>query len=60
MVVGVEQVTLLAKLMVGDRLPWRLDEAGNPTWLSVTEVRGPAGYVVRYPDGRTEVLTDSE
>ena len=60
MVVGVEKVTLLATLAVGDRLPWKLNEVGEPTWLTVTEVREPGRCVVRYPDGRAEVLTDSE
>lgn len=51
---------LLAPLEVGDGIPWKLDATGEPQWLVVTEVLDNAAYVVRYPDGRLEVLEDSE
>jgi hypothetical protein len=52
--------SMLARLVVGDRLPWRLNGDGKPLWLTVTEVLGRASYLVRYPDGHTEMLIDSE
>jgi hypothetical protein len=51
---------LLAPLNAGDKLPWRLDRDGEPQWLTVVEVLSDTGYVVRYPDGSLETLTDSE
>jgi hypothetical protein len=42
---------LLAQLAVGERLPWRLDEAAERTWLTVVELVGQRSYVVRYPNG---------
>lgn len=51
---------LLAQLKVGDQIPWKLDSDGKPQWLTVTEVLGNGSYVVRYPDGSTETLVDSE
>ena len=51
---------LLAPLVVGDRLPWKLDRDGQPRWLIVVEVIDPTSYLVRYPDGKTEILVDSE
>jgi hypothetical protein len=51
---------LLAPLAVGDRLPWRLDREGRPLWLVVVEVIGATSYLVQYPDGKTEILVDSE
>jgi hypothetical protein len=51
---------LLAPLEVGDRLPWRLDSDGEPLWLTVIEVVSSTSYIVRYPDGTTELLVDSE
>ncbi len=51
---------LLSPLSVGDELPWRLDESGQPQWLKVLEVLSSTSYLVRYPDGTTEILTDSE
>lgn len=51
---------LLAPLHVGDRLPWKLDRHGEPLWLTVIEVASDTSYVVRYPDGTTELLVDSE
>ena len=52
--------SLLAKLEVGDRLPWKLGDDGEPLWLIVAEVLSPTSYLVRYPDGTTEILIDSE
>lgn len=52
--------SLLAPLNVGDRLPWKLDRRGEPQWLTVIEVVSDVSYVVRYPDGTTELLVDSE
>jgi hypothetical protein len=51
---------LLAPLAVGDRLPWKLDRDGEPQWLIVDEVMSPTSYLVRFPDGQTEILVDSE
>jgi hypothetical protein len=51
---------LLAPLLVGDRLPWKLDRHGEPLWLTVIEVASDTSYLVRYPDGTTELLVDSE
>jgi hypothetical protein len=50
---------LLAPLAVGDELPWKLAGDGQLQWLVVIDVIGSAGYVVRNPDGATEVLVDS-
>jgi hypothetical protein len=50
----------LAPLKVGDRLPWKLDRDGEPQWLTVIEVVSSVSYVVRYPDGTSEFLVDSE
>jgi hypothetical protein len=52
--------SLLAPLNVGDRLPWKLDRQGEPQWLTVIEVVSDVSYVIRYPDGTTELLVDSE
>jgi hypothetical protein len=52
--------SLLAPLNVGDRLPWKLDRHGEPQWLTVIEVVSDVSYVIRYPDGTTELLVDSE
>lgn len=51
---------LLAQLQVDDQIPWKLDRDGKPQWLTVTQVLGRGGYVVRYPDGRLETLVDTE
>ena len=51
---------LLAPLSEGDRIPWKLSLDGEPLWLTVTKVVGEGSYVVRYPDGRLETLTDSK
>jgi hypothetical protein len=51
---------LLVPLAVGDRLPWKLDRDGEPQWLVVAQVISPTSYLVRYPDGKTEILVDSE
>lgn len=52
--------SMLAPLAVGDRLPWKLSSDGEPLWLIVAEVIDPTSYLVRYPDGSTEILTDSD
>ena len=51
---------LLAPLAVGDELPWRLTPDGKPRWLIVTEVIDDSSYRLRYPDGTTRILVDSE
>lgn len=51
---------LLAPLQVGERLPWKLNADGEPQWLTVIEVVSSTSYLVEYPDGRTELLTDAE
>jgi hypothetical protein len=51
--------TLLEPLHVGDRLPWKLDPRGEPQWLTVVEVVNDVSYLVRYPDGKTQLLVDS-
>jgi len=51
---------LLAPLKIGDRLPWKLDSNGEPQWLTVIAVVSSTSYIVRYPDGTTETLVDSE
>ena len=51
---------LLAPLSVGDRLPWRLDENGEPQRLTVIEVVDSVTYVARSPDGTIGALVDSE
>ena len=51
---------LLAPLVVGDRLPWRLTRDGEAEWLIVVEVIDGSSYRVRYPDGTTGILVDSE
>jgi hypothetical protein len=51
---------LLAPLHVGDRLPWKLDRRGEPQWVTVIEVVSDVSYLVRYPDGVTQLLVDSE
>ena len=51
---------LLAPLVVGDRLPWRLTRDGDAEWLIVVEVIDDSSYRVRYPDGSTGILVDSE
>lgn len=53
-------VTLLAPLEVGDRLPWKLERDGEPQWLTVIDIASDTSYIVRYPDGATELLVDSE
>ncbi len=50
----------LAPLAVGDRLPWKLDREGRPRWLVVIDVISATSYLVQYPDGKTEILVDSE
>ena len=57
---GGSVTSLLAKLEVGDCLPWKLGDDGEPLWLIVAEVLSPTSYLVRYPDGTTEILIDSE
>ena len=52
--------TLLAPLHVGDRLPWELDRRGEPQWLTVVEVVNDVSYLVRHPDGKAQLLVDSE
>ncbi len=52
--------SVLARLDVGDRLPWKLGDDGEPLWLIVAEVLSPTSYLVRYPDGSTEILIDSQ
>jgi hypothetical protein len=51
--------SLLAPLAVGDRLPWKFDHEGEPQWLVVVDVLSSTSYLVRYPDGSTEILVDS-
>jgi hypothetical protein len=51
---------LLARLSVGDELPWRVTRSGEPQWLVVTEVVDASRYRVRYPDGTTAELVDSD
>jgi len=51
---------LLRSLKVGDQLPWKLDRNSEPQWLTVIEVLSDTSYLVRYPDGTVETLTDSE
>jgi hypothetical protein len=51
---------LLTPLAVDDRLPWKLDREGQPLWLVVVELLSPTSYLVQYPDGKTEILVDSE
>jgi hypothetical protein len=51
---------LLAPLVVGDKLPWRLDADGEPHWLTVIDVVSEVSYLVRYPDGTIQLLVDSE
>jgi len=55
-----ESAKLLAPLAVGDKLPWRLRRESEPEWLVVVEVIDGSRYRVRYPDGTTCVLVDSE
>ena len=55
-----EPERLLAPLSAGGRIPWKLSRYGEPLWLTVTEVLGEDRYIVRYPDGTSGVLTDSE
>ena len=50
----------LAQLEVGDRLPWKLNRDGELLWLIVAAVISSTSYLVRYPDGSTQVLTDSD
>jgi hypothetical protein len=45
---------------VGDRLPWKIDEDGEPQWVVIIGAITPRSYLVRYPDRRTEILVDSE
>jgi hypothetical protein len=52
--------SLLRTLSVGDEIPWRLDASGKPQWLVVSKVVEVGLYEVRYPDGKTELLRDSE
>jgi hypothetical protein len=52
--------TLLAPLEIGDQIPWKLDRNGDPQWLTVIEVVSDTSYVVRFPDGSVDTLTDSE
>ena len=52
--------SLLAALSVGNRLPWKLDHDSEPQWLVVVDVLSSTSYLVRYPDGTTETLVDSE
>jgi hypothetical protein len=51
---------LLAPLQLGARLPWKLNRDGEPQWLTVIEIVSDVSYLVRYPDGTTELLVDSE
>ena len=51
---------LLAPLKIGDRIPWRLSADDEPVWLMVIEVLSDDSYLVQYPNGTTESLTDSE
>jgi hypothetical protein len=57
---GARRPKLLAPLAVGDELPWRLRRDGEPPWLVVVELIDGSSFRVRYPDGTTEVLVDSE
>lgn len=57
---AVETPKLLAPLALGDQLPWRLTRDGEAQWLVVTEVVDASSYRVRYPDGTTGLLVDSE
>jgi hypothetical protein len=57
---AVKTPKLLAPLALGDRLPWRLTRDGEPHWLVVAEVIDASSYRVRYPDGTTGLLVDSE
>lgn len=49
-----------APLHVGDRLPWKLDRRGEPQWVTVIEVVSDVSHFIRYPDGATQLLVDSE
>ena len=51
---------LLSPLIVGDQVPVRLSADSEPEWLTVIEIVSDASYIVRYPDGMTETLVDSE
>jgi hypothetical protein len=51
---------VLARLHVGDRLPWQLDRRSEPEWVTVIEVVSDVSYMVRYPDGTIQLLVDSE
>jgi hypothetical protein len=53
-------VSPLAPLQVGDRLPWKLERDGEPQWLTVIEIPSDTSYIVRYPDGATELVVDFE
>ena len=50
---------LLAPLDLGERVPWMLDRSGEPQWLTVIEVVSDTSYVVLYPNGTADTLTDS-
>ena len=59
--VGASRVSqLLAPLSVGDRIPWKLDRVGEPQWLVAVGVISATSYRVRYPDGGTGTLVNSE
>lgn len=51
---------VLARLHVGNHLPWQLDRGGEPPWVTVIEVVSDVSYMVRYPDGTTQLLVDSD
>jgi hypothetical protein len=57
---GSQVTKRLAPLSVGDRLPWKIDEEGEPQWVVIIGAITPRSYLVRYPDRRTEILVDSE
>jgi hypothetical protein len=55
-----ESAELLAPLAVGDKIPLQLRRDGEPEWWVVVGVIEDSRYRVRYPDGTTSVLADSE
>ena len=55
-----DDVAALAPLRIGDQIPWKLDETGEPQWLTVIAIESPGVYLVRDPSGNIERLRDSE
>jgi hypothetical protein len=59
-IAGAETPELLAPLAIGDELPWRRRWDGELQWLVVVELIDGSSCRVRYPNGTTGVLVDSE